>query len=220
MKPFFEDAGEVEHVIGLTRNPGFNATLADMLREHAIATGVPAHWLDDAAQLPAPPYEPGCDEAGMPLDPGHPWNGGPGYGVNLNSRQWAIVEALAAAENGSDISAPLLALHAVEVESDNFGKARKLGAIKAGSAKGGRQPKRKEWAELAARKYAKLPFKKAWERLPEWAHDTPNFGQWIVYRDGEKLCAKHDQTGIEDRPITRDTWRTRYYQPARKRAER
>jgi hypothetical protein len=117
VKPFFEDAGEVEHVIGLTKNPGFNATLADMLREHAIAAGVPAHWLDDAPQLLAPPYEPGYDVHGMPLDPAHPWNGGPGYGVNLNSRQWAIVEALAAAENGSDISAPLLALHAVETDA-------------------------------------------------------------------------------------------------------
>lgn len=115
MKPFFEDHGEVEHVIALTQNPGFNVTLADMLRDHAIAAGVPAHWLD--GELLASPYEPGCDAAGMPLDPAHPWNGGPGYGCGLNSRQQAIVDALEAARAGRDMSAPLWALHAVEADT-------------------------------------------------------------------------------------------------------
>jgi hypothetical protein len=63
----FTDAGEVEHVISLTANPGFSVTLAGVLREHATAAGIPAHWLEDARRLLAQPYEAGCDASGLPL---------------------------------------------------------------------------------------------------------------------------------------------------------
>ena len=147
MKSFFEDHGEVEHVIDLTADPDFLPVLADMLRDHGVTAMVPAHLLDGG--LPEPPVGLGCDADGYPLDPAHPWNGGPGYAAwntRLNTRQEAIVEALEAVRSGRGVAAALWALHAVEADAGRAAAAAEVAALVPDAERGRKFPGRKRGA--------------------------------------------------------------------------
>lgn len=147
MKSFFEDHGEVEHVIDLTADPDFLPELAAMLRAHGVTAMVPAHLLDGG--LPEPPVGMGCDADGYPLDPAHPWNGGPGYAAwntRMNTRQEAIVEALAAVRAGRGVAAALWELHAVEADAGRAAADAEVAALEPDAQRGRKFPGRKPGA--------------------------------------------------------------------------
>jgi hypothetical protein len=83
------------------------------------------------------------------------------------------------------------------------------------SRKGGRHAKRRLWAEALARELAAASKAEAWEaiREPEGPDDDQTIQaggrNWIIYRDGDRLVAVDDRTGVED-SISRSTFLKRY----------
>jgi hypothetical protein len=83
------------------------------------------------------------------------------------------------------------------------------------SRKGGRHAKRSLWAEALACKLAAASKPEAWEAIPEPEESdddqTIQAGgrNWIIYRDGDRLVAVDDRTGVED-SISRSTFLKRY----------
>lgn len=84
--------------------------------------------------------------------------------------------------------------------------------------KGGQKPKKKEWAQFAAKKYAHLPVSEAWGKLPDRELDNPNFGGWVVWvdRESDTLQALNHRTGEATPPCAYHTWRTEYHAKARR----
>ena len=93
-------------------------------------------------------------------------------------------------------------------------------------ARGGRAPKRQEWADHLAHKLAKRAGRdrtdtEAWELVPEesyssWEVELGDGTGFAVYREGEKLRADPDLPGTKTpRPLARSTFIKRYLRPAR-----
>lgn len=89
-------------------------------------------------------------------------------------------------------------------------------------AKGGRKSKRTLWAEETAKKLASKDLhsgEAAWRTLPP-AHpedhrckvETPDDGEFCVFRDGSKLSAENQSTGSID-SLAKRTFIDKYYRP-------
>lgn len=91
----------------------------------------------------------------------------------------------------------------------------------ASGSKGGKAPKRKEWAEMAATSLAKeakgLTKEKAWEKLPTsrspWEFET-DAADFCVYRDGDTLCAEDSNSWERLGEIKKSAFLKRYYRKA------
>ena len=89
-------------------------------------------------------------------------------------------------------------------------------ALSTGGAKGGRQPKRREWADTLAQHLALTAVSKdeAWDAIPE-SRSPLEFrssdGEIEVYRDGETIvCA----AGENETTLSRSTFFKRYFPPS------
>lgn len=88
---------------------------------------------------------------------------------------------------------------------------------RASGRRGGQASKEREWARLAAEKYVALPFEQAWEKLPDEDCDLPNFGPWVVFRQGDELHAINakDEAVKLPTPMKKSTF-GKYHQRARR----
>jgi len=91
----------------------------------------------------------------------------------------------------------------------------------ASGSKGGKAPKRKEWAEMAATLLANeaesLTKGEAWEKLPTsynpWEFET-DAADVRVYRDGDSLCAEDSNNNKRIGALKKSAFLKRYYKTA------
>ncbi|MBB3330412.1 hypothetical protein BDK63_001278 [Halomonas campaniensis] len=133
-----------------------------------------------------------------------------GFMAQQNTLAEAIHQQATAATDMEEVGAP--------TAIDGLRSKRKSTAS---GSKGGKAPKRKEWAEMAANSLAKeaegLTKDKAWDKLPTsysaWEFET-DAAAFCVYRDGDTLCAEDLENGQRLGEIKKSAFLKRYYRKA------